>query len=342
MNYSLVIATRNRADALRLSIPRMLDQSRPPTELIIADSSDNHEAVVNAVRAAVGRHPVKLSIRQTERGAAIQRNLGLELVNQPVVFFPDDDSIFFPSTAESIMKVYEEDSTQLIAAVCAAESLAPPDDFAIHRSAYKMSRADHWKQRILQARTRWEKRYIPDPVRVIGVGLIKSARLPTWAADRRVVPVEWMTGFRMTFRTDVIRKIQFDPILRRYSLFEDRDASLGAWSQGAVVAALDAKIFHFRSPENRDNGRRMGVQQLLNLAYVTAKHSAPGDISRARLQRFARYKTFLYRLSAQDTFSRERYRGAVAALEEIPSLASGGRASVAENYQRAMGRCLPD
>ena len=52
LDHSIVIATCNRPAALRLSIPRMLKQSRPPTQLIVIDSSDDHAAAVKAVIAA--------------------------------------------------------------------------------------------------------------------------------------------------------------------------------------------------------------------------------------------------------------------------------------------------
>jgi len=50
--YDVVIATRNRAEALALSIPRLIAQSWPPSRLIIVDSSDNSAAVRAAVLAA--------------------------------------------------------------------------------------------------------------------------------------------------------------------------------------------------------------------------------------------------------------------------------------------------
>ncbi len=77
LEYAIVIATRNRPAALRLSIPRMLSQSRPPSQLIVVDSSDDHAASIEAVKDGVGNHPVELNIRHTVPSSSAQRNLGL-------------------------------------------------------------------------------------------------------------------------------------------------------------------------------------------------------------------------------------------------------------------------
>ncbi|MBK9991694.1 MAG: glycosyltransferase [Verrucomicrobia bacterium] len=133
MEYSIVIATRNRLKALQLSVPRMLAQSRPPAQMIVVDSSDDHAAVAAEVRKMVGDLPIRLIIKHSERGLTLQRNIGLELVEQPIVFYPDDDSIF-PGVAKEIMETYERDSKNLIAALCAAESKIPPADFPIGKA----------------------------------------------------------------------------------------------------------------------------------------------------------------------------------------------------------------
>lgn len=99
----------------------MLSQSRPPVQLIIIDSSDEHQATVETVVESVEVHPVDLTILQSERGLTLQRNLSLPLIDHPVVFFPDDDSIWFPCVSRTILDDYEADLEKQIAAVCGVE-----------------------------------------------------------------------------------------------------------------------------------------------------------------------------------------------------------------------------
>lgn len=99
----------------------MLSQSRPPVQLIIIDSSDEHQATVETVVESTGVHPVDLTILQSEKGVTLERNLSLPLIDHPVVFFPDDDSIWFPGVASAILDDCEADLEKRIAAVCGVE-----------------------------------------------------------------------------------------------------------------------------------------------------------------------------------------------------------------------------
>jgi len=342
LDYAVVIATRNRPAALRLSIPRMLGQSRPPTQLIVVDSSDDHLTTVEAVKDSIGNHPVELTIRHCAPSLSAQRNFGLTFVTCPLVFFPDDDSIWFPGAAAAQMDVYERDQNGQIAAVCAAESSAPPPDWEPREAgAYQMRSSHRIQQKIAATRTKIENSLFPDPAKLLGRSFWHSAHdLPGWFAQEDVVLVEWMTGFRMSFRTNVIRAVGFDESLSRYSLFEDIDASFGAWKHGWVVGARQARVFHFRSPETRGQGRRLGAEQLLNKAYIIGKHSPIGHPARKGMRRFAQYKVCQYFIGARDLFGRERYAGAKAALALLPKLASAPTSEINATYAAAVMETL--
>jgi GT2 family glycosyltransferase len=205
-----------------------------------------------------------------------------------------------------------------------------------------MSRVDRMKRPLLRFRSRLEDWLFPDPGRVLGQSLLGNSPMPEWLETADAVPVFWMTGFRMTFRTEVVRRVGFDENLTRYGLFEDRDASFAAWREGVVVAVPTARVFHYRSPERRDSGRQMGVTQLLNLAYIVAKHAPLGHASRLSLRRFARYKCLLYVLAARGAFGSDRLRGARAALKELPSFVETPPQMAAQVYGSALSRCLQE
>jgi len=340
--YSIVIATRNRPAALQLSIPRMLNQSRPPAQLLVVDSSDDHAATVEVVGQAVGTHPVDLSILRCERGLTRQRNAALPLIKHSLVFFPDDDSIWFPGVAAAQLDVYERDLDGRIAAVCGAEAMAPPLDWQLPASgSYQMRRSHRVQQRLARLRAMLEDRFFQDPARILGRSYYPPAHsLPNWFAELDVVPVEWMTGFRMSFRTEVIRKVRFDEAFARYSLFEDIDASFGAWRHGLVVGARKARIYHYRSPERRDHGMRLGFEQVINKAYLVAKHAPSGHPAHLAVAKFARYKTLQYRLGRTGEFGKQRYAGAQAALKELTNLAHALPEELARTYHGAMDRAL--
>lgn len=339
LDYAVVIATRNRPAALRLSIPRILNQSRPPAQLIIVDSSDDHAATVAAVKESVGDHSVDLTILPSQRGLTRQRNASLGLIKHSVVFFPDDDSIWFPGAAEAQMTVYEFDVDGRISAVCAAESPTPPPDWEAlgARKAYRSRLSHRIHQRLGCYRARLENRLFPDPAKIAGrENWPDSSSVPSWFQTEDVVFVEYMTGFRMSYRTETIRAIGFDEILSDYSLCEDIDASLGAWSRGWVVAARKARVFHYRAPERRDGGLRYGACHLLNKAYVVTKHTSIGGGARGKILPYSRYKILLYALARFDAFARERYYGAKCAIAGVKKLVQSPQESVGRCYEHEM------
>jgi hypothetical protein len=203
-----------------------------------------------------------------------------------------------------------------------------------------MRRSHRLQQRFATLRAKVENRLVPDPAQVLGRSFWPPlSEFPAWFAELDVVPVEWMTGFRMSFRTDVIRRVRFDETLTRYSLFEDIDASFGAWKHGWVVGARKANIYHYRSPENRDNGRRLGAGQLLNKAYVLAKHSKSESSVGAAMRKFGHYKVLQYRVAARNAFGRDRYCGARAASREMMALFDEDLISLSQAYQNALRQC---
>jgi|GEM_PF-1059139 len=280
--YDAVIATRNRPEALALSIPLLIGQSRSPAQLIVIDSSDDHAATAAAVAAATRGWPGRVIVERSAPGLPHQRNCGLARVTAPVVLFPDDDSLLCPGTAEALLAVYERDAEGVIAAVCAADAPTPPAG-VLEGAAYRMS-GRHRRQALLRPfRHRVERQLtVLKPALYLGRVLNGRHRIPAWLAGMDAVPVEYMTGYRMSFRTDAIRPSGFDEALGGYALDEDIDASFTAMRAGLVVGALRARIYHHRCPSGRAGAFDLGRMTVLNRAYVLLKHAA-GPIGSAAL-----------------------------------------------------------
>lgn len=280
--YDLVIATRNRADALRLSLPLMIDQSIPPEQVIVVDSSDDPTPARDAVAEATRNWPGNVVLRHTEPGLTRQRNIGLRDVTAPIVFFFDDDSLAHPGTSEEILHVYERDTEGRIAGVAAAETRVPPDN-VLPDEAWRMEARHQREARFSFIRNQLEKRLSAlKPSIFLGSILNSRHEQPGWLSDLDAVPVEYMTGFRMTFRTDAIRASGFDEALLGYGLDEDIDASFTAMASGLVVAARRALIFHHRCPGGRGGEYTLGRMQIAHRAHVLLKH-ANGPIGSRRL-----------------------------------------------------------
>jgi GT2 family glycosyltransferase len=333
LDFDVVIATRNRPEALALSIPLILGQSRQPKKLIVIDSSDDHPAVAETVARAVAAARREsgwkgtLVVEHSGRGAAYQRNRGVAHAESEVVFLPDDDSLFHPGTSEAIMRAYELDTEGRIAGVCAADALDPPPG-VLEGARYDVSSAHRREARRVRHQNRVERRFQElNPMLYLG-GLLRARAEPLpWFGAENCVLVEYMTGYRMSFRTAVIRANPFDETLRLYGLVEDPDASFAAMRHGCLVGARNARIYHHKFPSGRGDPFRLGVVGVLNRAYVVLKHVhdaglSPAEAARARrlVLRFGRLKalTCLPRLHRQE--ARDELRGVLAALGGVRTM----------------------
>jgi GT2 family glycosyltransferase len=150
-----------------------------------------------------------------------------------------------------------------------------------------------------------------------------------------------MTGFRMSFRTDVVRRVGFNENLGRYALYEDVDAGLGVLRGGHdLVAAKSAQIYHHKAPETRTAGRQMGVINILNRAYVTLRSGAADAGIVAALTRQARFRLFELRLGARGAYGRDRLAGARAAYRRLPELIASPPDRLDATYLRLRQSCL--
>jgi glycosyltransferase involved in cell wall biosynthesis len=349
LDFDVVIATRNRPEALALSIPLILGQSRQPRKLIVIDSSDDHAAVARTVAEATAGWGGTVLVEHTGRGAAFQRNRGLDHVESEVVFFPDDDSLFHPGTSEAIMRAYELDTEGRIAGVCAADALDPPPG-VLAAARYDMTSAHKLRGRIMPYRNRLERRLRAlNPSLYLGEVLKSRFQPLAWFAAENCVLVELMTGYRMSFRTEVIRANPFDENLKFYSVVEDLDASLAAMRHGCLVGARNARIYHHKFPSGRGDPYYLGVVRILNRSYVVLKQvhdsglpAAEAERVRRLLRQFCRLKVLTCLARIHRPAVREELRGVLAAFDGVKAMMEAPREDLprvfAELHARARAR----
>ena len=104
MKASIVIPSCNRVDELRALIRSCLNQT-VPVEIIIVDDAANDE-VERMTR--VGFSGVRYFRLGKSKGPAFQRNRGIELATNEIVFPLDDDSLFIsPHTVEQTLAEFD-------------------------------------------------------------------------------------------------------------------------------------------------------------------------------------------------------------------------------------------
>lgn len=112
---SLIIPTRNRADMLRLSIPRFQDQTIPRDryEIVIVDDASDDDT-----EAAVAEHSAPNIIfrrYETQRAAAYARNRAIEAASGKLLLFVDDDALVRPDFIEEHLASHSEQDNLVVA-----------------------------------------------------------------------------------------------------------------------------------------------------------------------------------------------------------------------------------
>jgi len=320
LTYDIVIATRNRPEALAISIPLMLSSQIKPSKFIVMDSSDNHAVVQSAVQEAVKDYQGEVIILHTNQpGTSRQRNIGMAHSSADIIIFPDDDSLFFNNTIDEILRIYNLDVAMQVSGVCPAEASYPPPEANL-KQAYDQSKSETFKKAISGLRFKLERKFFLDPFLALGRELSRKHSSPEWLERENCVCVEYMTGFRMSFRAHVIKKVKFNESFTKYGLFEDTEASFGALQQGLLLGARNTKIYHHKFPGVRSNGQNLGFMQIFNRAYIIGKFRNDNSKIRSIFIRYALYKLFQYALVCTGKFQRERFLGAFKACKQYKRL----------------------
>ena len=340
--YDCVIATRNRINAIRMSIPLILKQDVSPERLIVVDASDDHDLIRTEVREICeGLGFENTVVVKSDTGnLPRQRNIGLQFVRAPVVMFPDDDSMWYAGFASSVLRIYQADVRGQVGGVAGVGVLRPPPE--LKQPTYNRSKFRTLKQAIQPYRNYVEQRSFPKPFDVIGAS--------TWTDKVDVVDdvnskrLAHITGYRMSFLTDIVSRLGFDETLgyaSGYSYHEDMDVSLRLEREGcALVSAESAKVYHLSFPGKRSDDYAYGFCAIANCVYV-CKKTMNGDAQIFRImERYLKYKLSLYASRFYTNHDRQVFRGAFDAWRNRFTLLNADEAGLSDAYKCSCDRYL--
>lgn len=248
---SAIIPTANRATVLAEMIASLAAQSHQPAEIIIIDSSENGETDVVAHSKYNNLQSIIQYFKATDKGAATQRNQGIEKANHPFIFFMDDDIIF------------EKDCVQAIwNAINSKENAAGVNAMITNQRYHTPGRFTSLMYRLMSG-----KKLESYAGKCIG---------PAWnllPEDNEqlpaVVPVEWLNTTCTLYRREALPAIVFDSYFTGYSLMEDLALSLRVAKQWNLYNARNARIFHNSQPGIHKNSvYKIARMELMNRRYI--------------------------------------------------------------------------
>jgi GT2 family glycosyltransferase len=311
LTWSLVIATKDRPDALAICIRLALAQTRPPAEVVVVDASaawEDHAAAIRALMAEAGPGIPLHVLRAEAASLTVQRNQGIAQAQAPVLFLIDDDSFMYPDCAAQVMRIYEADAAGLLGGVQTSVAPLPPEGAGVGGGARKQkgSQAIGAGGHRRGPLRRWlmQRLLLLDKAETFIPYEDRPARhpLPEALAGLPAVPVALFQGFRMTFRRAAVIEEPFDGLLRYYCPGEDIDASYRVSRRHPLATATEARLHHYAAQGGRIDRRRTTALSALNQAALLRRHAA--DQPRVRRLYFALMRRRLLAETLKDLLSR--------------------------------------
>lgn len=330
LSWTLCIATLNRADALVECIRRALAQTRPALEVIVVDAGTDWAANRDRIADLMAAHPaIALHyLPALRRSTAIQRNQAIAAASGDILVMIDDDSFMYPDCVAALLAHYESPQGHQIAGVSAVHVPEPPDDraTAIDRKQSGLNTVNDTENRVMRNPIlRWIYREILmmaidrdfvfyDPAKRHG-----TAQEFALLGQSNCYMTPLMPGYAFTVRRSIALREPFEPVFNSYSPAEDTDASYRMSRHGFLLVANTARLHHAQAASGRIKRRQATALRLMNLAYVTRKHSVG---HRLRFGVFLARRTLAEFL--KDLLSRRwafpQFRGALYAATRIVPL----------------------
>jgi GT2 family glycosyltransferase len=269
---SAVVATKDRPACLA----RALASLDPvlPAELIVIDGSDDDasKTVAGEFSERSARLGCRVIWQQAVRvGAAAQRNQGVALAAQPVIWFFDDDVIFESNCLSRLWAVLQSDAALGgVHAMIVNQRYLPPG---------RISSAIFW---LMAGRS--HRSYAG---RVLGpiISMLPEDRddLPD------IVPVEWMNTGCTMYRREALPVPPFPDRFTGYSLMEDVALSMTVAKRWKLANVRGARIFHDSQPAPHKADRAARIEmEMVNRHYIMTHivKSDAGDYARLVLWHF--------------------------------------------------------
>jgi hypothetical protein len=261
VSSAVVIITYERPDVLRDTLEYWRRVEPGPDQFLVVDASTDAEgqrlSVVQQYQdlfAPPGGH----YLIAVQPSITAQRNLGLDRVEADVVLFTDDESKPEPDYLSKILEVYERDRLGVVGGVGGAER----DEETARARARQLAR---------NAGRLFARRFV-GPARS---ALWRRRALPPGVTGLPVTPVRHLHGAKMSFRTDVVKRLSFDTHMLRYAYCEDLDMSVRVGATHALLQRRDAFVAHDESKQARVPSEATFLVSWVNPAYLTEKLCAP-------------------------------------------------------------------
>jgi glycosyltransferase involved in cell wall biosynthesis len=270
MNFTLLVCTYKRANALLVLLDSVKLQTLYPNEIIIVDGSPDDETKTLLLQNEYA-HLQYFKVSEHERGLTKQRNLGITKVSplSEVICFLDDDVVLETNYLEQLISTYTIYPTALGVGGYITNEIKwqmVAHNYVPKRSEFVF---DHWK-RLEGSRFVIRK--------ILGLDTDRNPGcLPEFSHGRsisflppsgKIYEVEQLMGGVASFQKTVFDQFQFSAFFEGYGLYEDADFSLRVSQTGKLYVNTAARLAHYHHPSGRPNHFLYGKMVVQNGWYV--------------------------------------------------------------------------
>lgn len=252
IEVSFIIPTFNRSSVLQKTIESIASQEYQPNEILIIDATIPFISESNYLKQRFPDLESEiLHIPALQKGAAIQRNQGIELAKNNIIGFADDDVLLEPKCIEILYySLKNNPKCGGISATISNQSFHPLG--RISKIAYRIMGLD-----ISQ----------PLPGKCLGPVITFLPDKPSQHPN--IVEVDWLNTTFTLYRKQALPSPVFDRHFTGYSLMEDLALSLRVGKNWILLNSPRAVIYHDSQPgEEKNNLLIMAEMDLVNRYYI--------------------------------------------------------------------------
>ena len=285
MNFSLIICTYNRRNAIEVLMNSIVNQSLYPNQIIIVDGSLNQETKTYFETTPFTNLDYFL-IDHSNRGLTKQRNFGISKVNitSEIVCFLDDDTILEHNYFEELIKTYAifPNAFGVCGYITNEVIWKKIDNEFVNNSNYFVFdgfyRKDD-KRHILRKKIGFETDVPPGFSPMFSHGRSPSYLPPSG----KIYLSEQLMGGVSSFKKEVLDKHKFSTYFQGYGLYEDSEFTIRVSKFGQLYVNTNAKLEHHHDASGRPNQYNYGIMVVRNGWYVwRSKNPNPSLIHRLK------------------------------------------------------------
>jgi GT2 family glycosyltransferase len=237
LTYSAVIATKDRPERLEDAVGTVLDQDQRPERVVIVDASGPPLEIPRPLADQARLSGVELTIIHSQPSTSAQRNLGVELVDTPLVLFLDDDVTLEPSYTSALLRRWELAGLGSYGAMVGSPQVLRPQPRALGlmRRALMLHYYD-FAGKATRVRRSGKLALVPNPDRDV------------------IIPAVGAGG--ALFRTDLARRHPFDERFSGYAPGEDLEMSYRLSREAPILQTPSVKFLHAWDPRERESASR--------------------------------------------------------------------------------------